>query len=79
MHLLALIFACIFFGYAAVNSLVFYQRARRAGNYDSKALADFVRSRRYVQTVWISGAIGVIGFAISSWLLLLAIWGSAHQ
>jgi len=78
-HLLLLILACIFFGYALVNSLVFYRRARRVEGYQRKALADFARSRRYGQTVWISGVIGAIGFTIASWELVLALWAMLHN
>lgn len=73
-HLFALIFACIFFGYAMVNSLIFYTRARRNREYTSKAINDFAKSPRYVQTVWISGVIGAIGFTIASWRLLIELW-----
>jgi hypothetical protein len=73
-HLLMLVFACIFFGYALVNSLVFYRRARRVDAYRNKAMADFARSRRYGQTVWLSGVIGAIGFTVASWELILALW-----
>jgi len=74
VHPLALLFACIFFCYALVNSLVFYRRARREDAYRNAKLAQFVRSRRYGQTVWLSGIIGAIGFTIASWQLILALW-----
>jgi hypothetical protein len=70
-RLLAEIFACIFFGYSVVNSLIFFQRGRRSESYKSKPIADFVRSPRYGQTVWISGIVGVIGFLVASWMLVL--------
>jgi hypothetical protein len=73
-HLLALIFACIFFGYAMINSLVFYRRARRVESYKSKAIGNFVKSPGYGQAVWISGIIGAVGFAIASWKLIMALW-----
>jgi hypothetical protein len=73
-HVLALVFACIFFGYAMINSLVFYRRARRVENYRNKLINDFVRSPRYGQTVWISGIIGAAGFAVASWKLLWLLW-----
>ena len=73
-HPLMLILACIFFGYAVINSLVFYRRARRADVYQDKRMAEFVRSRRYGQAVWTSGVIGAIGFIIASWELILALW-----
>lgn len=72
-RLAALIFACIFFGYSIVNSLVFYQRGRRPETYKSKPIADFVRSPRYGKTVWLSGVIGVVGFAYASWQLVILI------
>ena len=77
-HLFALLFACVFFGYAMVNSLVFYARARRAREYRSKALTDFVKSPRYGQTVRISGIVGAVGFAIASWELMLQLWAWWH-
>lgn len=73
-HPLMLVLACIFFGYALINSLVFYRRARRIDAYQNKAMADFARSRRYGQTVWVSGIIGAIGFTVASWELVLALW-----
>jgi hypothetical protein len=73
-HIFALLFACIFFAYATVNSLIFYSRARRDREYSNKTLNDFAKSPRYAQTVWISGIIGAIGFTIASWRLLLALW-----
>jgi hypothetical protein len=73
-HLLMLVLACVFFGYALVNSLVFYRRARRIDAYQNKAMAEFARSRRYGQMVWLSGIIGAIGFAVASWELILALW-----
>jgi hypothetical protein len=78
-QLIALIFACIFFGYAMINSLVFYRRARRAGDNRNEAIDKFVRSPRYGQTVWMSGIIGVIGFAIASWRLVILIWKMMHS
>ncbi len=73
-HIGALIFACIFFGYAMVNSLIFYSRARRDREYSSKAMNEFAKSPRYGQTVWVSGIIGAIGFAIASWRLVIELW-----
>lgn len=78
-HLFALIFACIFFGYAMVNSLVFYARARRQREYRSKAITDFVQSPRYGQAVWMSGIVGAIGFTIASWKLALELWARWHS
>ena len=73
-HIGALVFACVFFGYAMVNSLIFYARARRDREYSSKAMNEFAKSPRYGQTVWISGVIGAIGFTIASWRLLIELW-----
>jgi hypothetical protein len=77
-NLPALIFACIFFGYAIVNSLVFYRRARQARQYPSAAVTKFARSPRYATTVWISGLVGIIGFTIASWRLTIALWSMLH-
>ena len=77
-NIIALLFACIFFGYAIVNSLVFYARARRDREYKSKALTDFAKSRRYGQTVWTSGIIGAIGFTVASWQLIIQLWAWWH-
>jgi hypothetical protein len=74
MHLLALIFACIFFGYAMVNSLVFYRRARRVEGYSNERMGELAKSRGYGRAVWISGIVGAIGFAIASWKLLTELW-----
>ena len=73
-HIFALLFACIFFGYAMINSLIFYARARRDRRYTSKAMTAFAKSPRYGQTLWISGVIGAIGFTIASWRLLIELW-----
>jgi hypothetical protein len=75
----ALIFACIFFGYAMVNSLVFYRRARARRQYRSRMLTDFAKTRRYGFTVWISGIVGALGFAIASWKLTVALWSMLHK
>lgn len=77
-NIVALIFACIFFGYAMVNSLVFYRRARAARRYRSQAITDFTKTPRYTFTVWISGIIGAVGFAVTSWKLTLALWSMLH-
>ncbi|HLW69449.1 MAG TPA: hypothetical protein VKS22_02390 [Candidatus Binataceae bacterium] len=77
-RLLAEIFACIFFGYSIVNSLIFFQRGRRPENYSSKKIGDFVRSPRYGQTVWLSGVVGVIGFAVASWMLVATVLQMLH-
>ena len=78
-NIVALLFACVFFGYAMVNSLVFYARARRQREYRSKTLTDFAKSPRYGQTVWISGIVGAVGFAIASWRLMIELWALWHS
>lgn len=77
--LILLILACVFFGYAMVNSLVFYRRARRTEGYQRQEMAHLVRSRVYGRTVWLSGIIGAIGFTIASWRLVLVVWAMMHQ
>jgi len=77
-RLLAEIFACIFFGYSIVNSLIFFQRGRRPENYSNKKIGDLVRSPRYGQTVWVSGVVGVIGFAVASWMLVMTVMQMLH-
>lgn len=74
MHLLALIFACIFFGYATVNSLVFYRRARRVEGYSNQRMGAMVRTPGYGRAVWLSGIVGAIGFALASWKLAFELW-----
>jgi hypothetical protein len=66
--------ATLFFGYAAVNCLVLYRRMRqRAARYKNLPLEGFVHSPQYNWTMWITGAIGAIGFLISSWQLVLSL------
>ncbi len=73
-RLLLSIFACIFFGYAMVNCLLFYRRTRRqAAEYKDRPLASFVQSPQYGPTLWLTGAIGAIGFTVASWELILAL------
>jgi hypothetical protein len=63
----------VFFGYATINSLVFYRRTRRQmDEYKGRPLERLVRSRQYGFAMWITGVIGVVGFAYSSWRLVLA-------
>jgi len=72
--LLTSLIACILFGYAAINCLLFYRRTReRAGHYKNPALERFINSRQYNWTIWIAGAVGAIGFVISSWRLVLSL------
>jgi len=73
-HLLASLIACIFFGYSALNGLVFHRRTQaRAEAYKNQPLEGLVRSPQYNQVLWASGAIGVIGFAVSSWQLVVSL------
>ena len=72
--LIASLLACILFGYAAVSCLVFYRRMRRRiEEYKNAPMERVVRSPQYGLTLWATGAIGVIGFAIASWELLLSL------
>ena len=72
--LLTSLIACILFGYAAINCLLFYRRTRaRVGHYKNPALDRFVNSRQYNWTIWIAGGVGAIGFLISSWRLVLSL------
>jgi hypothetical protein len=65
--------ACIFFGYAAINCLVFYRRMRRrAEEYKDRPLEGFVHSPQYNWTMWTTGVIGAIGFLVASWELVLS-------
>jgi hypothetical protein len=78
-RLLTSLMACGFFGYAAINCLVFYRRMRRqALQYRDRPLEGFVRSPHYNWTIWITGAIGAIGFLISSWQLVLSLAAMLH-
>ena len=71
-HLLMSLFACVFFGYSTINCLVFYRRTRsRVEQYSNRRLEGLVHSSQYNWTLWTSGVVGVIGFAISSWQLVL--------
>lgn len=73
-RLLLSILACVFFGYAVLNCLVFYRRTRRqAEEYKSGPFATFVRSPHYDRTLWLAGAIGAVGFLVSSWQLVLSL------
>ncbi|HKV53618.1 MAG TPA: hypothetical protein VJN94_03155 [Candidatus Binataceae bacterium] len=68
-------FACGLFGYAAFNSLVLYRRMRRRiADYKNLPLERMVRSPQYSATMWLSGAIGIVGFAIASWQLVLSLF-----
>jgi hypothetical protein len=70
----------VFFGYAAINCLVFYRRNRqRAAQFNgSPQLETVVRSPRYSWTFWITGIIGIVGFLVASWRLLFALSAILH-
>jgi len=73
-RLVTSIIACIFFGYAAMTCLVFYRRTRQqAAGYKNRPLEGLIRSPQYNWTIWFTGAIGAIGFLISSWQLVLSL------
>jgi hypothetical protein len=70
------------FGYAAVSCLVFYRRMRRRiSEYRDRGNGGWERiihSPQYGLMMWVAGAIGVIGFAIASWELLLSLLAILH-
>jgi hypothetical protein len=73
-HLLTSLIASIFFGYSALNALIFHRRTQaRAEAYKNQPLEGIVRSPQYNQVLWFSGVVGVIGFAVSSWQLVLSL------
>lgn len=66
--------ACVLFGYAAVSCLVFYRRMhRRIAEYKDAPLQGVVHSPQYGLMLWVTGTIGVLGFAIASWELVLSL------
>ena len=66
---------CVSFGYAILSCLVFYRRTRRrAAQYTNLPLEGFVRSPLYNMTLWITGVIGIAGFVISSWQLVVSLF-----
>jgi hypothetical protein len=79
--LAASLFGCAFFGYAAINCLVFYRRNRqRAASFQGRPqLAAMVRSPRYSWTFWVTGVIGIVGFVVASWRALFALIAILHQ
>jgi len=73
-RLLTSLLACGLFGYAAISCLVFYRRMRRRiSEYRAMPLERMVQSPQYSLTMWLTGAIGAIGFAIASWQLVLSV------
>jgi hypothetical protein len=84
-RLVTSLMACVLFGYAAVSCLVFYRRMRkRIAEYGQpehegpRRLERMVRSPQYGLTLWLTGTIGVIGFAIASWELVLSLLVILH-
>jgi hypothetical protein len=84
-RLITSLLACIVFGYAAVSCLVFYRRMRRRmaeykepGLGGRRYLERVVHSPQYGLTMWLTGTIGIIGFAIASWQLLLSLLAILH-
>jgi hypothetical protein len=78
-RLLLALLGCVSFGYAIASCLLFYRRTRlRAAHYTHLPLE---RSPLYNMTLWITGVVGIAGFVISSWQLvvsLLAILGGGQ-
>jgi len=73
-RLVASLLACGLFGFAAVNCLVLYRRMRRRiSEYKDAPLERVIHSSQYGLTMWMTGIIGVIGFAIASWQLVLSL------
>jgi hypothetical protein len=71
-NLLISLGACIFFGYSALSCVIFHRRTReRAAQYKDRPLETLVRSPQYNWALWLSGVIGVGGFAVSSWQFVL--------
>ena len=73
-RLLLALLGCVSFGYAIASCLLFYRRMRlRAAQYTNRPLEGFVRSPLYNMTLWVTGLIGIAGFVISSWQLVLSL------
>jgi len=73
-RLVTSLLACGLFGYAAASCLVFYRRMhRRISEYKDAPLERVVHSPQYGLMMWLTGAIGIIGFAIASWQLVLSV------
>jgi hypothetical protein len=79
-HLITSLLACGLFGYAAVSCLVFYRRMRRQIAEYKERRRDSMRiwerlvdSPQYGLTMWLTGALGVIGFTFASWQLVLSL------
>ena len=84
-RLITSLLACGLFGYAAVSCLVLYRRMRRqVAEYKERGPGRdgfwqrMVDSPQYGLTMWLTGAIGVVGFAFASWELVLSLWQILH-
>ena len=82
IRLITSLMACGLFGYAALSCLIFYRRMRQRisayGEPRERPLRFWermVHSPQYGLTMWLTGAIGAIGFAIASWQLVLSLMG----
>lgn len=76
-RILASLLGTVCFGYAAVSCLIFAHRIRtRAVEYTKSPgrhlllPEKFVNSPRYIWSLWFAGAIGAVGFVVSSWQLV---------
>ena len=70
-RLLLALLGCVSFGYAIASCLLFYRRTRlRAAQYTH---LPFERSPLYNMMLWITGVVGIAGFVISSWQLVLSL------
>ncbi len=70
-RLLLALLGCVSFGYAIASCLLFYRRTRlRAAQYNHLPLE---RSPLYNMMLWITGVVGIAGFVISSWQLVLSL------
>jgi hypothetical protein len=78
-RILASLLGSVCFGYAAVSCLLFAHRIRtRALKYTQSSPGrhvllpeKFVNSPRYIWSLWFAGAVGAIGFIVSSWQLVV--------
>lgn len=78
-NLLISLGACIFFGYSAFSCVIFHRRTReRAAQYKNQPLEALVRSPQYNWALWLSGVIGVGGFAVASWQFVLSAIALLH-
>ncbi|HJU11542.1 MAG TPA: hypothetical protein VJ728_11730 [Candidatus Binataceae bacterium] len=77
--------ACLLFGYAVVTCLVFYRRMRQRiseykepGQDGPSRVERVVHSPQYGATIWLTGAIGIVGFVIASWTLVMSLLAMLH-